>query len=55
MNIGRDQLSRGKLSFALGFWWIHIPTVLIAIYLLWRSQQLPKPKPAKAMAAEATA
>jgi lipopolysaccharide export LptBFGC system permease protein LptF len=37
-------LSRGKMSFALGMWWVHIPILLIALYLLWRSQQLPKPK-----------
>ena len=44
MNIAREQLSRGKMSFALGMWWVHIPILLIALYLLWRSQQLPKPK-----------
>jgi lipopolysaccharide export LptBFGC system permease protein LptF len=48
MNISRDQLSHGKMSFALGMWWIHIPVLLVALYLLWRGQQLPKPKPLKA-------
>jgi hypothetical protein len=36
-------------------WWIHIPVLLIALYLLWRSQQLPKPKPAKARLAAGAA
>ncbi|HEX7915828.1 LPS export ABC transporter permease LptF [Rudaea sp.] len=48
MNIARNQLVTGKLSFALGMWWVHVPVLLIALYLLWRSQQLPRPKPAKA-------
>jgi lipopolysaccharide export system permease protein len=55
MNITREQLSGGKMSFALGMWGVHIPVLLVALYLLWRSQQLPKPKTAKApVAAEAT-
>ncbi|MBS0515409.1 MAG: LPS export ABC transporter permease LptF [Proteobacteria bacterium] len=49
MNIARNQLVSGKLSFALGMWWVHVPVLLIALYLLWRSQQLPRPKPARAM------
>ncbi|MBS0583188.1 MAG: LPS export ABC transporter permease LptF [Proteobacteria bacterium] len=51
MNIARNQLVSGKLSFALGMWWVHVPVLLIALYLLWRSQQLPRPKPAKAQPA----
>ncbi len=47
MTIGRSLLSQGKLNFALGLWWAHIPTLLIALFLLWRSQQLPKPKRAQ--------
>lgn len=51
MNIAREQLSRGKMSFALGMWWVHLPILLIALYLLWRSQQLPRPKTKTAAAA----
>lgn len=55
MNIARNQLSVGKLSFALGMWWVHIPVLLVALFLLWRSQQLPRPKPPKAALAKGAA
>ncbi|MFT3790138.1 MAG: LPS export ABC transporter permease LptF [Rudaea sp.] len=55
MNISREQLVRGKLSFALGLWWVHVPVLLVALYLLWRSQQLPKPKAPKARLAAGAA
>ena len=41
LGVGRAMLSQGKWSPQLGFWWVHIPTLLIAVYLIWRSQQLP--------------
>jgi len=44
LAIGRSMLSQGKWSPLLGFWWVHIPTLLIAAYLIWRSQQLPAAK-----------
>jgi lipopolysaccharide export system permease protein len=47
LAIGRSNLSQGKWSPLLGFWWVHIPVLLIAVYLIWRSQQLPKAKTAK--------
>jgi lipopolysaccharide export system permease protein len=46
----RSMLTSGKLSLAVGFWWVHLPTLAIAAYLIWRSQQLPSPKPVKAAA-----
>ncbi|HEX6833393.1 MAG TPA: LPS export ABC transporter permease LptF [Rudaea sp.] len=55
MALGRSWISQGKLSPLLGFWWMHIPVLLIAVYLLWRSQQLPKPKPALRARAAGTA
>jgi lipopolysaccharide export system permease protein len=44
MSIARSKISTGDWSNALGFWWLHIPVALIALYMLWSSQQLPKPK-----------
>ena len=38
------MLSQGKWNPLLGFWWVHVPTLLIALWLIWRSQQLPSPK-----------
>jgi len=46
MALGRSWISQGQLSPLAGFWWLHIPVALIAAYLLWSSQQLPKPKTA---------
>ena len=44
LGVGRAMLSQGKWNPQLGFWWVHIPTLLIAVYLIWRSQQLPVAK-----------
>ena len=44
LNLIQSQMSQGKFNLTIGFWCVHIPTLLIAIYLIWRSQQLPKPK-----------
>ena len=51
MTIGRSLLSQGKLNFLIGFWWVHIPVLAIALFLLWRSQKLPKQKRPRAVAA----
>ena len=45
VTLGRAWISQGRMSPLLGFWWVQIPTALIALLLLWRSQQLPKPRP----------
>lgn len=50
MALGRSWISLGKLSPLAGFWWLHIPIMLIAAFLLWRSEQLPKPKAPSARA-----
>ena len=55
MNIARNQLVSGKMSFALGMWWVHVPVLSVALFLLWRSQQLPSPKPVKATPAAGVA
>ncbi|TLY53518.1 MAG: LPS export ABC transporter permease LptF [Gammaproteobacteria bacterium] len=44
ITIGRSLLSQGKFSFLLGFWWVHLPVLLVALFLLWRSQRLPRQK-----------
>jgi lipopolysaccharide export system permease protein len=43
----RSRLSQGFTDPRVGFWLILVPTALIAIYLSWHGQQLPKPKAAK--------
>ncbi|MEP6940076.1 MAG: LptF/LptG family permease, partial [Rudaea sp.] len=54
ITIGRSLLSQGKSSFLLGFWWVHVPTLLVALFLLWRSQKMPKQRPLRARATLAT-
>jgi len=51
ITLGRSWISQGKLSPLFGFWWIQVPTALLALFLLWRSQQLPKPRPPAARVA----
>ncbi|MDR3389280.1 MAG: LPS export ABC transporter permease LptF [Rudaea sp.] len=45
VTLGRSWISQGKMSPLLGFWWVQIPTASIALFMLWRSQLLPKPRP----------
>ena len=45
VTLGRSWMSQGRMSPLLGFWWLQIPTALIALFMLWRSQMLPKPRP----------
>jgi len=44
LAIGRSKLSQGVLDPRIGFWWVQVPTALLALYLLWRSQRLPRPR-----------
>ena len=46
LAIGRSKLSQGVFDPRIGFWWVQVPTALLAVYLLWRSQRLPRPRPA---------
>lgn len=55
MTIGRSLLSQGKLNFLIGFWWVHLPVLAVALFLLWRSQKLPKQKQPRAALALGTA
>jgi len=44
LAIGRSKISMGALDPRIGFWWVQIPTILIALYLLWQGQRLPRPR-----------
>ncbi len=44
LALGRGWIAQGRLMPGLGFWWVHVPTALIAALLLWRSQRLPRAK-----------
>ncbi|WP_133130020.1 LPS export ABC transporter permease LptF [Legionella yabuuchiae] len=38
MFVARDWLIAGKTPLWLGIWWIHIPVLILGIYLIWRNQ-----------------
>ncbi len=44
LGLGRSWISQGKLAPALGFWWVYIPTIALAGWLIWKSQRLPRTK-----------
>jgi lipopolysaccharide export system permease protein len=44
LAIGRARISQGIWDPRIGFWWVEIPTALIAAWLLWSSQRLPAQK-----------
>jgi lipopolysaccharide export system permease protein len=44
LAIGRSKISMGVLDPRIGFWWVQIPTILIALFLLWQGQRLPRPR-----------
>jgi lipopolysaccharide export system permease protein len=46
LGICSSWIRQGRLDWRLGFWCVQIPTILIALFLLWRSQKLPKPREA---------
>jgi lipopolysaccharide export system permease protein len=48
LAIGRSRISQGLWDARIGFWWIEIPTALIALFLLWSSQRFPAQRRKKA-------
>lgn len=41
--LGRSWISAGKLAPALGLWWVYVPAIAIAAWLIWSSQRLKAP------------
>ena len=41
---GRSWLSQGKIAAGFGLWWVYVPTLIIAAWLIWNSQRLKKPR-----------
>ncbi|MCX7557031.1 LPS export ABC transporter permease LptF [Xanthomonadaceae bacterium JHOS43] len=46
LALGRAMLASGTLPAWAGLWWVHLPVVVIALYLLWRDERLPRPREA---------
>ena len=44
LGLGRSWISQGKLAPGFGFWWVYIPTIAVAAWLIWRSQRMPRTK-----------
>jgi lipopolysaccharide export system permease protein len=44
LGIGRSWISQGKLAPAFGFWWVYLPTIAVAAWLIWKSQRMPRAK-----------
>ncbi len=41
--LGRTWIATGKLSSTLGLWWVYLPALLVAGWLIWSSQRLSVP------------
>ena len=41
--LGRSWISAGKLAPAFGLWWVYVPAIAIAAWLIWSSQRLKAP------------
>jgi len=46
---GRSWLSQGKLAMGFGLWWVYVPAIGIALWLIWGSQRLKRPRAAGAV------
>lgn len=44
LALGRAFLADGSLPGWLGLWWVHLPAVVLALYLLRRDEHLPQPR-----------
>src|SRR4051812_44195424 len=44
LGLGRSWISQGKLAAGFGFWWVYIPTIAVAAWLIWSSQRMPRTK-----------
>jgi lipopolysaccharide export system permease protein len=47
LGLGRSWISQGKLAPAFGFWWVYLPTIALAAWLIWRSQRMPRTRAAR--------
>jgi lipopolysaccharide export system permease protein len=45
---GRSWLSQGKLAMGFGLWWVYVPAIGVALWLVWSSQRLKRPRAAGA-------
>lgn len=44
--VGRSWISQGKLASGFGLWWVYVPAIAIALWLIWNGQRLKRPRAA---------
>lgn len=40
--LGRSWISQGKLAPGFGLWWVYVPAIVIAVWLIWSGQRLKR-------------
>ena len=46
--LGRSWIGSGKLAPGLGLWWVYLPAIAIAGWLIWHGQHMKRPRAASA-------
>jgi lipopolysaccharide export system permease protein len=49
--LGRAWIGQGKLAPGFGFWWVYLPAIAIAVWLIWSGERLRRPRAAQRTAA----
>lgn len=44
LALGRAWMADGSMPGWLGLWWVHLPALAIALWLLWKDEHLPRPR-----------
>jgi lipopolysaccharide export system permease protein len=44
LGLGRVWMVHGKIPLSAGLWWVYVPTLLIAVWLIRRNQRLRQRK-----------
>ena len=44
LGLGRSWIGQGKLAPVFGFWWVYLPTIAVAAWMIWSSQRMPRTK-----------
>ena len=48
--LGRAWIGQGRLAPAFGLWWVYVPALAIAVWLIWSGQRLKRRRPARGVA-----
>lgn len=42
--LGRSWISAGRLASGFGLWWVYLPAIAIALWMIWNGQRLRAPR-----------